>query len=176
MRRKKFLFFFIEKKEETKIIAPTLHLKRLLNKILFLAIIICLAACQKPQGFEYRGLNNFKIDSIGFQQSTVSLDLIYFNPNAFGVELKHVDCDVYINNNYLGKYQLDTLMHIAKRSEFTLPSKMQVDMRNLFKNSLNAFFAQEIQLDVKGTSRLGKAGVFINVPFSYSGRQKLSLF
>jgi LEA14-like dessication related protein len=150
--------------------------KKLLQLFFLLSIIIFFASCKKPQGFEYRDIKDFKIDSIGFEKSTISMNLVYFNPNNFGVELKHVDCDVFVNNNYLGKYQLDTLMHIAKRSEFIMPSTMQVDMRNLFKNSLNAFFAQQIQLDVKGNTRLGKAGIFINVPFTYSGIQKISLF
>lgn len=139
-------------------------------------LFLFLASCQKPQGFEYRGLQNFKVDSIGFNQSTISLNLIYFNPNNFGVFLKHVDCDVYVNNNYLGKYVLDTLMHIAKRSEFVLPSKMNVDMRNFLKNSLATILGQEVLLNVKGNTRVGKGGIFVNVPFSYSGREKFSLF
>jgi hypothetical protein len=47
------------------------------------------------------------------------MDLVYYNPNGFGVDLRKVDCDVYVDNTYLGKFQLDTLMHIPRRSEFT---------------------------------------------------------
>ncbi len=127
-------------------------------------------------GFEYRDLQNFSVDSLGFEHSTISMNLVYFNPNSFGVDLRHVDCDIFVNKNFLGKYVLDTSMHIAKRSEFSVPSKVQVDMRNLFKNSLNMLFNQELQIDVKGTTRVGKAGIFVNVPFTYSGTQKFSLF
>ncbi len=142
-----------------------------------LALFFCtFFACKKPQGFEYRDIQNFSIDSLGFDRSTISMNLIYFNPNNFGVDLKHVDCDIYINNNYLGKYNLDTSMHIAKRSEFSLPSKMQVDMRNVFKNSLNVLFSQEVQVDVTGNTRVGKAGIFVNVPFKYSGKHKVGIF
>lgn len=140
------------------------------------AVIMVLFSCKKPQGFEYRNLTNFSIDSLGFERSTLSMNLVYFNPNSFGVDLKHVDCDVFVNKTFLGKYVLDTTMHIAKRSEFSLPSKMQVDMRNIYKNSLNVLFNQEIQVDVKGTTRVGKAGIFVNVPFTYSGKEKVSLF
>ena len=133
-------------------------------------------ACKKPQGFEYRDVQNFSVDSLGFDRSTISMNLVYFNPNNFGVDLKHVDCDIYVNNNYLGKYTLDTTMHIAKRSEFLLPSKVQVDMRNIYKNSLNMLFSNEVQVDINGNTRVGKAGFFVNVPFKYSGKHKLSLF
>lgn len=104
------------------------------------------------------------------------MDLVYFNPNNFGVDIKHVDCDVYINNNFLGKYILDTTMHISKKSEFSLPSKMQVDMKNVLKNSLTALFNKEVLVDVKGNTKVGKAGVYFTVPFSYSARQKIDLF
>ncbi len=141
-----------------------------------LIFILLLFSCKKPQGFDYRGMNNFKIDSLGFEHSTISMNLVYFNPNNFGVDLKHVDCDIFVNKNLLGKYVLDTSMHIARQSEFSLPSRVQVDMRNIYKNSLNALFNQEIQVDVKGVTRVGKAGIFVNVPFTYSGKQKISLF
>ena len=51
------------------------------------------------------------------------MKLVYFNPNSFGVNLKRIDCDVYVDHNYLRKYLLDTVMHIAKKSEFVVPSK-----------------------------------------------------
>jgi len=41
-------------------------------------LITLLASCGKTQSFEYRGLRNFKVDSIGFSQSTVSMELVYF--------------------------------------------------------------------------------------------------
>ena len=144
--------------------------------IAFVSILFLFAvSCKKPESFEYRDIRNFKIDSIGFDKSTVSMDLVYFNPNNYGVELKNIDCDVYVQHNYLGKYTLDTLMHISKKSEFAIPSRMQVDMKNLFRNTLNSLFLSELLIEVKGTTRVGKAGIFITVPFSYSGWQKFSL-
>lgn len=146
-------------------------------RVLIAALVLCtFFACQKPQGFEYRDVQNFRVDSLGFDKSTISMSLVYFNPNNFGVDLRHVDCDIYINKNLLGKYILDTTMHIAKRSEFALPSRVQVDMRNVYKNSLSVLFNQEMQVDIKGNTRVGKAGIFVNVPFTYSGKHKLDMF
>lgn len=135
-----------------------------------------LLACGKPQAFEYRDLKNFRIDSAGFTSSIVKMDLVYFNPNNFGVDLKNIDCDVYLNQNFVGHYNLDTNMYIAKRSEFYVPSRMAVDMKNLIKNSLVSLFSPDVLLDVKGTVRLGKSGINMTVPFHYSGRQSISFF
>lgn len=148
-----------------------------MNKLVLFAIsIIFLASCKTPQSFEYRDLRNFKVDSLGFTESTVSMDLVYFNPNNFSVNLKNINCDVYVDHNYLGKYVLDTTMHIAKKSEFIVPSKMNVDMKNLFKNTVTSVFSKDLLLEVNGTTRVGKAGIYITVPFTYSGRHTFSLF
>ncbi len=104
------------------------------------------------------------------------MELVYFNPNNYGVNLKNVDCDVFVQHNFLGRYVLDTTMHIAKRSEFAIPSRMQIDMKNLMKNTLTSFFSTELLVEVKGTTRVGKAGIYITVPFSYSGWHKFNLF
>jgi len=134
------------------------------------------AACNKPQSFEYRGMQNFRIDSVGLTKSKISLELVYFNPNNFGVNLRNVSCEVYVNHNYLGKYVLDTLMHIAKRSEFALPSSMNVDMKNVYKNSLNTIFSKQVLVELHGSTRVGKSGIFITVPFDYSAMETFSLF
>ena len=146
-----------------------------LTVYLFL-ITLLMTACNKPQSFEYRGMQNFKIDSIALESSKISLELVYFNPNNFGVDLRNVNCDVYINHNYLGKYVLDTVMHIAKRSEFSIPSSMNVDMKNIFKNAIGTFLSRQVMVEIKGSTKVGKSGFFITVPFTYSAMEKFSMF
>jgi len=141
-----------------------------------IAVLLFFFSCKKPQGFDYREMRDFKIDSLGFDHSNVSMQLVYFNPNNFGVELKKVDADVYVEHNYVGRFNLDTLMHITKRSEFAIPCKMQVNMKNMFKNALTTIFAPDILVEVKGSVRAGRMGIFITVPFNYSARQKFSMF
>ena len=138
--------------------------------------ILTTYSCQKPQGFEYRDLKNVRVQQAGFDKTNLSIDLVYFNPNSFGVDLKKVDCDVYIDNNFLGNYKLDTTMHIDKRSEFTLPSTMAVNMQGVFKNALTVLLSNEVLVTVKGTTRVGKAGIFITVPFNYEARHKMKFF
>jgi hypothetical protein len=140
------------------------------------ALLVFVFSCKKPQAFEYREMRDFKVDSLGFDHSNISMSLVYFNPNNFGVELKKVDCDIYVEHNYVGHFNLDTLMHIAKRSEFGIPSHMKVNMKNLFKNALTTVFAHDFLVEAQGTVRAGRGGIFITVPFHYSARQKLNLF
>jgi LEA14-like dessication related protein len=133
-------------------------------------------SCKKPRGFDYRDIKNFRINNWGFDKSSVSMDLVYFNPNNYGVDLKNVDCDIYLEKNYVGKFLLDTVMHISRNAEFTLPATMDVDMRNIIKNSLSLLFTKEVLVGAKGSTRVGKGGIYVNVPFNYEGRHKVDLF
>jgi LEA14-like dessication related protein len=132
-------------------------------------------SCKKPQSFDYKDMRNFKVSNWGFDKSLVSMDLVYYNPNNFGVDLRNVNCDIYLDNTYVGKFLLDTLMHIPRNAEFTLPARMQVDMRNIFKNTINVLFSREVLVGAKGTTRIGKGGVFLNIPINYEGRHKVDL-
>ncbi|MDB5193331.1 MAG: type 2 family protein [Segetibacter sp.] len=149
---------------------------RTLTFLLLLFLSCAAFSCKKPQGFDYRDMRNFKVSNWNLEKSTVTMDLVYFNPNNFGVDLRNVNCDIYLDNTFVGKFMLDTLMHIGGKSEFTLPTKMDVDMRNIFKNTLNVLFSKEVLVGAKGSTRVGKSGIFVNVPFKYEGRHKVDLF
>lgn len=150
--------------------------KYLLYTTAVAATCISLISCQKPKAFDYRDVRNFSINKLGFDKSAISMDLVYFNPNNFGVNLRKVDCDIWVDDNYVGKFNLDTLLFIPKKAEFTLPAHINVDMRNLFKNTLNILFAKEVNVRAKGTTRVGKGGIFINVPFDYKGKHEVDLY
>lgn len=151
-------------------------MKILLRSPLLLICFFLLNACSKPKDFEYRDFRNVKVETIGFNQSTLSFELIYYNPNGFGLDLKKVDSDVYIDSLFLGKFQLDTLMHINRMSEFSLPAKINLDMKNLLKNSAYLLLKKEVTVQAKGTVKAGRGGIFKTVPFTYEGKHKLSLF
>ena len=149
-----------------------------MNKLLpFLSFVLFLsfASCNKPVAFDYRNIKNIRVESFGIN-TKVSMDLVYFNPNSYGVNLKNVNCDLYIDSSYLGKFVLDTLMHIPKASEFTVPATMQVNLREVLKNSVSLIFNNEVTIAARGTTRVGKGGFFVTIPFSYQGKQKLNLF
>ena len=104
------------------------------------------------------------------------MDLVFYNPNNFGVNLKSVTSDLYIDSSYLGKFTLDTLMRIPKLSNFTLPATMQVNMKGLFSNTISILFNKEVTIGAKGTTRVGKGGFYVTVPFNYEGKQKINFF
>ena len=141
---------------------------------IFLMGIIFVTACKQPQGFDYRDIKNISIEKLGFDSTALKMDLVYFNPNSFGVTLKNVNCDIYIDKKYLGHYNLDTIMKIEKMSEFSLPSLIKIDMKNIYKNALNILFNKEIEINVKGTTKISKVGITITVPFDYINKHQIN--
>lgn len=142
----------------------------------FLILIAFCFSCKKPVAFQYRTIKDFHLDKFGLTQSQASMNFVFFNPNNYGVNLKKVDCDLYVDSAYAGKFLLDTTMHIPANAEFVLPASFDVEMKVILKNTLSVLTGSDVLINAKGTTRVGKGGIYINVPFEYEGRQKLNLF
>lgn len=117
-----------------------------------------------------------KIEKVGFATTTLKLDLIYYNPNNYGLQLKYTDLDIFLDNNYLGHSSQDYQISIPKLTEFSIPLSIEVDMKNLLKNALPTLFGKEVLVKVTGTVKLGKANVYKSFPVLYEGMQKFSAF
>ena len=140
---------------------------------LYFISVIFLCSCGQIKEPDFKGIENVRVSKFGLSESTLSLDLHYFNPNKFRIKLKSAEGDAWIENSFWGHFTVDTLIHVPANGEFRLPVKLQVDMGKIFKNSLVAFLAKEVVIKVEGTARLGKGFVFINYPIRYEGKQNL---
>ncbi len=144
--------------------------------LLSLPLLLLLASCREPKDLEYRDFKNLKVEKIGAAASMIKMDLVYYNPNNFGLQLKLTDLDIYVDGNYLGHSLQEYQIHIPKRGEFTLPVQVEVDMKNLLKNVLSTFLGKEVLLKVTGKVTLGKANIFKIFPVNYEGMHKFSLY
>jgi LEA14-like dessication related protein len=133
------------------------------------------AGCAKPSGFDYLGVKNVKVMQFGLKESTVALDVEYYNPNKFPVTMKRAEVDVYVNDNYFGKTTLDSTIRIPKRDTFFLPVLLKVDMNTTVIQLIQALGQgeQEVRVKMDGNARIGRGGIFINYPIKYEGMQKL---
>ena len=143
-----------------------------------LLIILCTAgiSCSTLKALEYRDFKNLTISQLGFSSSSVKMDLVYYNPNNFGLQLSRTDLDIYINNTLLGHTTQEYQVTIPAREEFSIPIQIDVDMKNLLKNAVVTFFNKQVLVKLTGTVKVGKANVFKNFPVSYEGNQQYSLF
>lgn len=135
-----------------------------------------LTACQAPKDLEFREAKNIKLENLGFSKATLSMDLVYYNPNTFGLELNKTDFDIYIDSTLLGHSLQEIQIPIPKRDIFTIPLKVDLDMKNLLKNGLTAMMKNEVNVRLLGNVRVGKAGVYKTFKVDYHTKQSFSMF
>lgn len=133
-------------------------------------------SCSSPKALEYKTYHNFSIEKLGFSNSAISLDLEYYNPNNFGMQLKNTDLDIYINGNLLGHSSTDSLISIPRKDTFLVPVKFNVDMKNVFKNAWNTLIGKDILVRLSGKVKVGKGNVFMNFPVEYESKQTFSMW
>jgi LEA14-like dessication related protein len=143
-----------------------------------LLILLCslLFSCSTPKALEYREFKNLTIQKLGFATSTVTMDIMYYNPNNYGLQVKRADLDIYLNNIYAGHATQEYQITIPKLAEFNLPVQVDVDMKNILKNTYVSLLNSQVMLKVTGTVKVGKANIFISFPVNYEGAQTYNFF
>jgi LEA14-like dessication related protein len=139
-----------------------------------LIIVSTLVSCGKMKDPVFKGIENVKMNGLGVQESFVTLDIRYLNPNGFKGRLKSAEGDAWMDSIYLGHFTVDTLVQIPPNSEFLVPVKLMVDMKQMLKHSLTAFLKEDVMLKITGTAKAGKSGFYKNFSLNYSGKQNLS--
>jgi len=143
-----------------------------------LGIVLFLSSCKSSdvQEPEYRDIRNIRLVNVGVLQSTAGIDLIYYNPNNFGVTLSEARGDVYIDNEYLGRFSLEEKVQVGKRSEFVVPALIKLDMIGAFKNHRDIYKKKEALIRIDGIARVKKSGFSKDVPIKYESVQNLEKF
>ena len=147
-----------------------------LMKYLRICLIICLftsISCTQPKPLVYHSLNHFGADMAGLKNTVLTMDLCLYNPNYYGLKLKNTDVDVYINDRYVGKALIREKVAIPKRDTFTLPILLRVDLVQAIPDAVQLLITKEITLKLTGIIRAGKHGMFVKIPVSYEGKQKI---
>ena len=67
---------------------------------------------------------------------------------------------------------MDTLIKIPALADFSLPVKLEMNMKKLVQNSAVLLLKNEILLKVEGKAKVGKGSIFVNYPIHYEGKQK----
>ena len=145
--------------------------------LMLLPALLCLPlpSCRVIQVPEYRAFKELKLAQVGLKESTLSLKLVYFNPNPFGYKIRNFSADIYIDQIHLGKTSSSELIHIAKKSEFTIPMELKVNMKNIPLHSLNLLLHKKINIRLNGSAMVGVNKLYKEIPIQYEGEQELKI-
>jgi len=141
--------------------------------------LIVLASCggnNNVQEPEYRDIRNIRLINLGPLESTAGVDLVYYNPNNFGVQVATARGDIYIDNNFFGRFDLDQKVQVRKRSEFILPAVVKVDMVGAVKNQRELYKKKEALVRIEGTATVKKVGFSKVVPIKYERMENIERF
>lgn len=148
-------------------------MKRLL--LILAPVALSLVSCKSEniKEPEYREIQNVRIMDVGLLQTTAGLDLVYYNPNDFGITLSQARGDVYIDNMYFGRLNISDQVTVRKHQEFTIPVALKIDNISAVKNHSEIFKKKQALIRIEGFATLKKAGFNKEVPIKYEGIQDI---
>lgn len=138
-------------------------------QVLFIAMVfISCTAIKEPV---FNGINDLNLTKMEMAATTLSLHLNYYNPNRTGLRLKNAEGEAWIEDTFLGHFKMDSSIKISGHSDFIVPVKLDVDMKNAMKNAAALLFKTEVVFKIDGKAKIGKGGVYLNYPIRYEGKQ-----
>jgi len=144
--------------------------------ILFCSLAVLLLSCGRPKPPQYLGYSNVRLEKASLTNSVVAADLKFFNPNAYALQLKQADIDVFVNDKLMGHSRIDSLLSLPGRDTTGIPFRVQVDVRSMAKQLAGLLLDPNVRLRLKGNARVGRGGFFLNMPVDYEATQRLDVF
>ena len=142
----------------------------------FLIVLASCSSYKNVQEPEYRDIQNVRLVKVGLLQTTAGVDLVYYNPNNFGIQLANARGDVYIDGDYLGHFELDDKVQVSKRSEFVMPVVFKLDNIGAIKNQKDIYKKKEALVKIQGYARVQKAGFSKEIPIAFERMENLEKF
>ena len=118
-------------------------------------------------------IGDVRVIEVGLLKTTAGAEMIYYNPNNFGIKLDAARGEVYVDNVYFGSFQLNEGVQVRKRSEFVLPVTIKIDNINALKNQSEIYKKKEAMVRIEGRALVKKSGFAKEVPIRYEQMQNL---
>lgn len=150
------------------------------STILFVSLF--LFSCNTPEAPEFQKLENVKFKSASFSKDlnfTLSADALFHNSNTLGADITGLDLEVFVNDKKVSDIKQNVTASMGGNSDFKLPIELVVPLREVLKDvkpSLGELFKKrEVNYHLKGTASVSVAGVEVDVPVDYEGKEELKL-
>jgi|GEM_PF-1219701 len=118
---------------------------------------------------EYIGIRDMSFKGIGFTETQMELLIEYNNPNKFGIDIKNMVLDVYINDVFVAKStQLDPV-RVPSQGHFFFPLSVAFNPTKALGFTLGnmataVLLNKPVKIKMTGTARVGKGFLTIKIP------------
>jgi LEA14-like dessication related protein len=145
------------------------------NLYIFSAIcLLAIVSCSKPEAPEYLGFRDFSLQNVSMDSALLHTQLAFYNPNAFDMELKRGDVNVYLDDQLANHYVMDSTISIPKKDTFYVPLNLRVSPKLLVNSALRMLMnGNKIKVKLLGSVRVKRSGVSFNVPVNYEVMQEI---
>jgi hypothetical protein len=75
---------------------------------------------------------------------------------------------------FLGRFVQDSLVDVGKNADFTVPLSGTIPLTTFFQLDMKDIHKREVSIRADGSTKVGKAGIFIIKKIDYQGRHRLS--
>lgn len=140
--------------------------------ILFL-LLFFFSSCTSVEEPEFRRVDNFRVFNLGLEEIKVGFEMTHFNPNNFALTAKETEADIYLDSVFLGSFRQDSPVEVNRRREFTIVLTGTIPVATFLEMDLNDIHKRQVLIQVKGSTKVGKAGIFVKRQIGYSGRHRL---
>lgn len=141
-----------------------------------LTILPFFYSCTQVLEPTFKSISKVTINRLGQSNSSISANLLFNNPNNFGVTLKEIDLDIFVNQSLLGHISQKTSLKINKRKDFVVPLAVELDTKKTLKNALISLFKQKTSITLKGKIKVTKAQIPKSIKIDFTTFQDISLF
>ena len=143
------------------------------NVVYLLLVALVLSSCGKIEEPQFKRIDGFGLRKLGIRESVIGFNLVFQNPNNFGLTVKEADINVYVDSVLLGKFTQPAETMVGKNAEFSIPLEGAIGIDKALQLNLPSLLGKEVLVKGEGNVRVGKGGVFINKAVSYSGRHRI---
>lgn len=141
-----------------------------------LGLVVFFSSCSSVKDIsepEFRDIRDVRLVKVGLLQTTAGADLVYYNPNDFGIQLANARGDVYVDNSYFGHFDLGEKVQVKKHSEFVLPVIFKLDNVGAIKNQQDIYKKKEAIVRIEGFALVKKSGFSKEIPIRYEHMQNI---
>ena len=143
---------------------------------LVLALVFFFPSCRSTMEVsepQFRDISDVRLINVGLLQTTAGADLVYYNPNDFGIQLVNARGDVYVDNSYFGHFELNEKVQVKKHSEFVLPVIFKLDNIGVIMNQQDIYKKKEALVRIEGYAHVKKTGFSKEIPIRYEHVQNI---
>ncbi|HQY00724.1 MAG: LEA type 2 family protein [Flavobacteriales bacterium] len=133
-----------------------------------------LTSCLSYKEVVLRDITNVAVERMDAKGIALRVDALLDNPNGYRIHVLDPDVDLYLNEKYIGKGFLDSIVVLQRRTEkvYSVPMHAELKGGSLLMLLLSGSFSgKDVTLGVKGTV-VGKAG-FLRKRFPFELEEQI---